>query len=58
MNQVQASTHVLQVIAHGLEDIRWVLEGVGMIVIGAWLGKRLGRYIAATTNLDWNDVER
>jgi len=41
------TSHVLRATGEVLEDGRWLLASVGVVVTGAWLGKRLGRYFAS-----------
>ncbi|MGN6793980.1 MAG: hypothetical protein ACTHJW_16455 [Streptosporangiaceae bacterium] len=40
-------THLLRAPVEVLAGARWLLASVGVIVSGAWLGKRLGRYLAS-----------
>ena len=39
-------------------DARWLLAVASVIVTGAWLGKRLGRYSASYQKLDRRDIGR
>lgn len=41
------TSHVLRAAGDALAGARWQLAGVGVVVVGAWLGKRLGRYVGS-----------
>jgi hypothetical protein len=38
---------MLRAAGEAVVDARWQLVGAGVVVVGAWLGKRLGRYVAS-----------
>jgi hypothetical protein len=39
--------HVFREAGEAMAVARWQLVGAGVVVVGAWLGKRLGRYVAS-----------